>query len=60
MEALEARLRGRATEDEDSIAERLAVAARELEQAGWFEGALRSGAAAAEHVDGLLGEVGGR
>jgi len=37
MEALEARLRGRATEDEDSIAERLAVAARELEQAGWFD-----------------------
>jgi monoamine oxidase len=30
------------------------------EQAGWFEGALRSGAAAAGHVDGLLGEGAGR
>jgi guanylate kinase len=37
MEALEARLRGRATEDEDSIAERLAAAARELEQGAWFD-----------------------
>jgi guanylate kinase len=37
MAALEARLRGRATEDEASIAERLAAAARELEQAGWFD-----------------------
>jgi guanylate kinase len=37
MEALEARLRGRATEDEASIAERLAAAARELEQGGWFD-----------------------
>jgi guanylate kinase len=37
MAALEARLRGRATEDEGSIAERLAAAARELEQAGWFD-----------------------
>jgi guanylate kinase len=37
MDALEARLRGRGTEDEASIAERLAAAARELEQAGWFD-----------------------
>jgi guanylate kinase len=37
MEALEARLRGRATEDEASIAERLAAAAEELEQGEWFD-----------------------
>ncbi|HEX3298984.1 MAG TPA: guanylate kinase [Actinomycetota bacterium] len=37
MDALEARLRGRGTEDEASVAERLAAAARELEQAGWFD-----------------------
>jgi guanylate kinase len=37
MEALEARLRGRGTEDEASIAERLAAAARVLQQAGWFD-----------------------
>ena len=36
-EALEARLRGRATEDEGSIAERLASAAEELEQGQWFD-----------------------
>ena len=37
MDALEARLRGRGTEDEASIAERLDAAARELDQAGWFD-----------------------
>ena len=37
MAALEARLRGRGTEDEASVAERLAAAAEELEQAGWFD-----------------------
>jgi guanylate kinase len=30
-------LRGRGTEDDRSIAERLAAAQRELEQAGWFD-----------------------
>jgi guanylate kinase len=37
LEALEARLRGRGTEDELGIQERLAAAQRELEQAGWFD-----------------------
>jgi guanylate kinase len=37
LEALEERLRGRGTEDEDGISERLAAAQRELEQAGWFD-----------------------
>ena len=37
MEALEARLRGRATEDEAGIAERLAEAVHELEQGEWFD-----------------------
>lgn len=37
IDALEARLRGRGTEDEASVAERLAAAARELEQAAWFD-----------------------
>ena len=37
LSALEARLRGRGTEDDAAIAERLAVAERELEQAGWFD-----------------------
>jgi guanylate kinase len=37
IEALEARLRGRGTEDELGIQERLAAAQRELEQAGWFD-----------------------
>jgi guanylate kinase len=34
---LEARLRGRGTEDEASIAERLEAAERELQQATWFD-----------------------
>jgi guanylate kinase len=34
---LEARLRGRGTEDEARIATRLATATREMEQAGWFD-----------------------
>jgi guanylate kinase len=37
MEALEERLRGRGTEDEASVAERLAAAERELEQEGSFD-----------------------
>jgi guanylate kinase len=37
LEVLEERLRGRGTEDDRSIAERLAAAQRELEQAGWFD-----------------------
>jgi len=37
LEALEARLRGRGTEDDAAIAERLTVAERELEQGGWFD-----------------------
>jgi guanylate kinase len=37
LEALEARLRGRGTEDEAGVQERLAAAQRELEQAGWFD-----------------------
>jgi len=37
MEALEERLRGRGTEDEASVAERLATAERELEQQGSFD-----------------------
>jgi len=37
LDALEARLRGRASEDEDGIQERLAAAQRELEQAAWFD-----------------------
>ena len=37
LEALEERLRGRGTEDEEGIRERSAAAQRELEQAGWFD-----------------------
>ena len=37
LEELEARLRGRATEDEAGVRERLAAGQRELEQAGWFD-----------------------
>ena len=37
LDDLEARLRGRGTEDEEGIYERLAAAQRELEQAGWFD-----------------------
>jgi guanylate kinase len=37
LAALEVRLRGRGTEDDAAIAERLAVAERELGQAGWFD-----------------------
>ena len=37
LSALETRLRGRGTEDDAAIAERLAVAERELEQSGWFD-----------------------
>ena len=37
LDALEVRLRGRGTEDDAGIAERLAVARRELEQGGWFD-----------------------
>jgi len=37
LDALEERLRGRGTEDEEGIQERLAAAQRELEQAGWFD-----------------------
>jgi guanylate kinase len=37
LDALEVRLRGRATEDEDGIHERLTAAQRELEQATWFD-----------------------
>jgi guanylate kinase len=37
MDVLEERLRGRGTEDDASIAERLAAAQQELEQAGWFD-----------------------
>jgi guanylate kinase len=40
LSALEARLRGRGTEDDAAIAERLTVAERELEQAGWFDHAV--------------------
>ena len=37
LAALEARLRGRGTEDERSLHERLAAAERELAQASWFD-----------------------
>lgn len=37
LEDLEARLRGRGTEDDRSIAERLQAAERELAQASWFD-----------------------
>ncbi len=37
LEVLEARLRGRGTEDDAGIAQRLAVAEREMEQASWFD-----------------------
>src|SRR5262245_31869061 len=37
LEQLESRLRGRGTEDESGIQERLAAGQRELEQAGWFD-----------------------
>ena len=37
MAALEGRLRGRATETDASIAERLEAAERELQQAAWFD-----------------------
>jgi guanylate kinase len=37
LDDLEARLRGRGTEDEASLRERLAAAQQELEQGGWFD-----------------------
>jgi guanylate kinase len=37
LDDLAARLRGRGTEGETAVAERLASAERELEQAGWFD-----------------------
>jgi len=37
LDDLEARLRGRGTEDEASLRQRLAAAQQELEQAGWFD-----------------------
>jgi len=37
LEALEARLRGRGTEDDAGLTDRLAAAKRELEQASWFD-----------------------
>jgi len=37
LDELEARLRGRGTEDERGVQERLTAGQRELEQAGWFD-----------------------
>jgi guanylate kinase len=37
LEALVERIRRRHTEDEDAMAERLAAASREMEQASWFD-----------------------
>lgn len=37
MDELERRLRGRGTEDEEAIRDRLAAAERELEEASWFD-----------------------
>ncbi len=52
MEALEARLRGRATETDASIAERLAAAERELQQASWFDHRVVN-----DDLDRAVGEV---
>lgn len=52
MAALEARLRGRATETDASIAERLAAAERELQQASWFDHRVVN-----DDLDRAVGEV---
>lgn len=52
MPDLEARLRGRATETDASIAERLAAAERELQQASWFDHRVVN-----DDLDRAVGEV---